>query len=197
VKLEGGLGELKDISNFTRRWTPLHLVRVYFETGSTEVTDRDAGTLIKLVRAMTKPKFKGGGEIPQGDLVHKGTYRIEISGHYSNCWDQHDKELRQIEAREAAGKSRKKDEHRKDALMALKQAENEGLAMIRARHVQETLQDIITIEPEFVEYQSRIKHMLGNTPVVESPVDTDPYANNPNDRRVEVRVSALLNYPHG
>jgi hypothetical protein len=188
AKLEGDLGQPEDTSNGMFVWVPLHMAWVFFNTGEASLTLDGLQTLQKLAK-----------EVKQRHTIDNKTmtpkYKIEVVGSHSNRWSQYDDDIRRLQEQKRRSAA---DETELETLRVLKRAENEGLAMDRAREVNEAfkimfpelgLRAVLTALPKDDGQLTVEGPLIGET--------EDEFANEGKDRRVEVRVSGLRYLPFG
>jgi hypothetical protein len=186
--LEGDLGQPEDTRHGMYVWVPLHMAWVFFNTGEASLTFNGLKTLLQLAR-----------EVKERHAIDNKTmtprYKIEVVGSHSNRWSQYDDDIQRLHEQK---KRSTQEETELETLRVLKRAENEGLAMDRAREVNEAfklmfpelgLRAVLTALPND---DSRL--------TIEGPLTgetEDEFTNEGKDRRVEVRVSGLRYLPFG
>lgn len=168
-------------------WTPLHMARIYFATGSAELDPKDLATLDALAAEIVeRDKLPGY----QGSI-----FKIEVSGSHSQKWDGYDRKLHAYDDKDADELT---DDEReaKDTLERLKAYENEDLAYDRADHAHAALK----VKLAGVGSRMVLGVMAASTlddPTTHEPISDDPYSNKYEERSVLITVSYKLNSPTG
>lgn len=168
-------------------WTPLHMARIYFPTGSAALDTKDLATLEDLADEIAKrdklPDYKGS------------IFKIQVSGCHSQKWDEYDDELRAYDAKPLDELTAKQRKH-KEELEVMKLAENQALAYDRAANAREAL----VVKLGGIEARMCIGVMAAmelDDATTHEPIGDDPYTNKYEERSVLITVSYKLNSPTG
>jgi len=190
AELEGDLGEVEDENKAMYVWVPLHLGWVFFNTGEASLTENGYNTL-----KLLSQEVKDRDDTVEKKLMSVPRYKVEIVGSYSNRWETHDKDIKKLKKKK---KRSEKEETELETLRLIKQAENEGLAMDRAREVSASFSDMLPMHSK-PGLRAGLPKREGDF-VVEGPLENEgeeEFENLGKDRRVEVRVSVLRNLVFG